>query len=89
MKERGGNVIAFAVPSTGGAVINPIIQNFIKSGATVCTDEWSGYNGLKLTYTHLRVNHGAKQYVNIMAHTNGMENFWSHLKRELMEFIIG
>jgi len=33
------------------------------------------------SYNHLRVNHSAKEYVNGMAHTNGMENFWSHLKR--------
>ena len=29
----------------------------------------------------MRVNQGAKQFVNIMAHTNGIEKFWSHMKR--------
>jgi len=29
----------------------------------------------------LLVNHGAKEYVNQMAHTNNVECFWSHLKR--------
>lgn len=47
----------------------------------ICTDEWTAYNSLHLNCTHLRVNHGAKEYVNLMAHTNGIENFWSHLKR--------
>ncbi|CAJ0635365.1 4692_t:CDS:2 [Entrophospora sp. SA101] len=28
-----------------------------------------------------QVNHSAKQYVNEKAHTNSIENFWSHLKR--------
>jgi hypothetical protein len=32
-------------------------------------------------YSHIRVNHSAKEYVNGFAHTNGIENFWSHLKR--------
>src|SRR5665213_1819950 len=45
------------------------------------TDEYSGYNDLKHIHTHYKVNHGAKEYVNEMAHTNGIENFWSHLKR--------
>lgn len=81
MKERDGNVVAYTVKGTGGSIISPIIKNTIKNGSTVFTDEWLGYNGLKFTYTHLRVNHGAKKYVNLMAHTNGIENFWSHLKR--------
>ena len=32
-------------------------------------------------YTHEAVNHSAKEYVRDMAHTNGMESFWSMLKR--------
>ena len=61
MKKRLGNVIAYAVNSTSGKTITPIIENFIKFGATVCTDEWSGYNSLRLNYTHIRVNHSAKE----------------------------
>ncbi|CAJ0630965.1 2810_t:CDS:2 [Entrophospora sp. SA101] len=30
---------------------------------------------------HSQVNHSAKEYVNEKAHTNSVENFWSHLKR--------
>jgi hypothetical protein len=39
------------------------------------------YDGLNSKYNHKKVNHGAKEYVNMMAHTNNIENFWSHLKR--------
>ena len=53
----------------------------VPEGATVFTDEWLAYNRLHEKYDHKRVNHGAKQFVNEMAHTNGVENFWSHLKR--------
>lgn len=63
------------------ASIRPIIDNIIKKGAIICTDEWKAYNGLQKDYEHMRVNHGAKEYVNNMASTNGVENFWSHLKR--------
>lgn len=49
--------------------------------ATVCTDEYTAYKDLRYTYIHKKVNHSAKEYVNGMAHTNGIENFWSHLKR--------
>ena len=34
-------------------------------------------------YDHHVVNHSAKQYVNGMAHTNGIESVWSVLKRSL------
>jgi transposase-like protein len=45
------------------------------------TDDYSAYTELSNYYDHRTVNHSAKQYVNGMAHTNGIENFWSHLKR--------
>jgi len=81
MKERDGNVIATVVDNTKQKTVTPIIKATVKEGATVCTDEWQAYNKLGGSYNHLRVNHSAKEYVNGMAHTNGMENFWSHLKR--------
>lgn len=45
------------------------------------TDEYIGYKNLANDFQHLTVNHSAKEFVNQMAHINGLENFWSHLKR--------
>ena len=45
------------------------------------TDDLQAYQHLKKDFEHHSVNHSAKQFVNGMAHTNGIENFWSHLKR--------
>lgn len=81
MRERGGNVVAQVVDDTKSKTILPIIEGTITIGSEVYTDEYNAYNSLSKNYTHLRVNHGAKEYVNQMAHTNGLENFWSHLKR--------
>jgi len=81
MKERGGNIIATVVEDTKQKTVMPIIAANVAAGCNVCTDEWHAYNQLYKTHNHSRVNHGAKEYVNGMAHTNGMENFWSHLKR--------
>ena len=47
--------------------------------AKVYTDDHSGYVGMDRD--HESVNHSAKEYVNEMAHTNGIESFWSMLKR--------
>ena len=47
-------------------------------GAKVYTDEHSGYQGLP---NHETVKHSVGEYVDGMAHTNGIESFWSMLKR--------
>ena len=81
MKERDGIVIAQVVDDRKKETLLPIIADNLKPDAIVMTDEYTAYRDLEFSHTHLTVNHGAKQYVNHMAHTNGIENFWSHLKR--------
>jgi transposase-like protein len=83
MLERDGNIIAQVVPDTKQATVEPIIAANVKCDSKVMTDEWQAYNKLNANYDHERVNHGAKQFVNGMAHTNGVENFWSHFKRTI------
>ena len=46
------------------------------------TDEFPGYTGLSKDYTHLLINH-LERYVPGNVHTQGIENFWSLLKRSL------
>ena len=81
MMERGGNVIAHEVINVKKKTLKRIINFYVDKDSTVSTDELSSYNGLGKDYTHLRVNHSAKQYVNGMASTNDLECFWSHMKR--------
>ena len=81
MKERDGNVIAVAVDNRQKDTILPIIYENVEAETVVMTDEYTAYNDLAKDYHHLTVNHSAKEYVNGMAHTNGIENFWSHMKR--------
>src|SRR5437868_2973732 len=81
MRERDGNIVAFVIPNRHKETLLPIIFENVEQDSIICTDELPAYKGLKHYYTHNRVNHGAKEYVNAMAHTNGIENFWSHLKR--------
>jgi hypothetical protein len=49
-------------------------------GAAVYTDALHSYLGLDLDYIHAMIDH-AKGYVEGRVHTNGIENFWSLLKR--------
>jgi transposase-like protein len=59
------------------------VRRFVETGATVHTDELLSYQGLsRHGYVHNVINH-AEKYVDGQVHTNGMENFWSLLKRTL------
>ena len=58
------------------------VRKRVRPGATVVTDELKSYAGLDQHYQHEIINH-AETYVDGMIHTNGLENFWSLLKRSL------
>jgi hypothetical protein len=59
----------------------PIIQELVKKGAILVTDEWLGYTGLQENYQHEILKHNENQFVNNGFHTNSIEGFWSLLKR--------
>ena len=59
------------------------IKNHVEAGSAIFSDELKSYDGLDLDYPHAVINH-AVEYVNGNVHTNGMENFWSLLKRACM-----
>jgi hypothetical protein len=56
------------------------IHENVAEGSEIFTDAWTGYEGLDREFVHGFVDH-AERYVNGRIHTNGLENFWSLLKR--------
>jgi len=72
------------VVDTGSAkaITTPVREN-VKPGSEIMTDAASAYTNLRDDYTHEMVNHAAEEYVRGKVHTNGIENFWSLLKRSL------
>lgn len=78
--ERGGHVVARPVSGTSTQVIQGFVRANVSDGSTLYTDEHSAYVGMH-EYKHHSVKHSAKQYVDGMAHTNGIESFWALLKR--------
>jgi transposase-like protein len=83
IKERDGNIIAKVVVDRNKETLLPIIHKTVEHASVIMTDEYNAYKDLRKNYVHFKVNHSAKEYVRGMAHTNGIENFWSHLKRGL------
>jgi transposase-like protein len=80
--ERGGRVHARVVPNRRKESIAEAILPAIEKGSTVHTDEFPGYPFAMKEYEHKVVNH-LEKYVDGNIHTNGIENFWSCLKRGL------
>ena len=69
------------VGDTKRRTLAPIIREHVEAGSNVYTDALKSYEGLT-EFEHQVVDH-AVQYVDGKVHTNGMENFWSLLKRGL------
>ncbi len=84
MAQRKGKIVAKKTSNVQGKTLCGIINQFVKSGSRIYTDEYIGYNTLvESEYTHSVVNHGAKQFVDGDSHTNTIEGFWSQLKRSI------
>jgi transposase-like protein len=78
--ERGGQIKTALVPNRMTGAIQGNVRKHVEAGAALYTDALMSYRGLGSEYAHEVVDH-AVQYVNGQVHTNGLENFWSLLKR--------
>ena len=82
--ERGGKVYAKVVPNRKKETIKDVIFPAIEDGTTIYTDEFPAYvyATKDKEFEHKVINH-LEKYVDGNIHTNGIENFWSLLKRGL------
>ena len=81
-KDRETNKVAARhVQHTDASHVAGFVAERTKPGATVYTDDAKAYNALAPWFDHESVNHSVGEYVRGQAHTNGMESFWSMLKR--------
>ncbi|HJZ11991.1 MAG TPA: IS1595 family transposase, partial [Acidobacteriota bacterium] len=78
--ERGGKVQTLVIDNRRKKTLHPEVKKRIEAGSALYTDELLSYDGLESTYAHQVINH-AVAYVDGQVHTNGLENFWSLLKR--------
>ncbi len=78
--ERGGKVRTTVVPNRRKGTLQAEVKKHVEAGAALYTDALLSYEGLAGEYAHKVVDH-AVQYVDGRVHTNGLENFWSLLKR--------
>ena len=79
-KDRKTNKVkAKVVEKTDAETLQEFVIDVAETGATVYTDDAAAYKGMP--FDHEAVRHSVGEYVRDMAHTNGIESFWSMLKR--------
>src|SRR5437016_11720540 len=78
--ERGGKIRTTVVPTRRKKVLQDEVRKHVTAGTALYSDALLSYEGLASDYPHKVVDH-AVQYVDGRVHTNGLENFWSLLKR--------
>jgi transposase-like protein len=85
MLDRGTRQVrAKVIPNVKRETLQAEILKNVGRSSHIFTDQHVGYDGLAKVndYVHKTVNH-MEEYVNGRVHTQGIENFWSLLKRSL------
>jgi transposase-like protein len=80
--ERGGEVKTRVIGDRKYPAVHGAVRDFVEPGSAIMTDEFTGYFGLESEYRRQLVNH-LEKYVDGQVHVQGVENFWSLLKRGL------
>lgn len=83
MLERKGKAVVKVVPNVKAKTLQPEVRQHVLEGSELFTDALQSYTGLDAEYAHEVIDH-AEAYVRGKVHTNGLENFWSLLKRTIL-----
>ncbi len=82
VRQRNGEMRAKVVPDVKRSTLHGHILDNVERGSKVYTDRYQSYRDLNRDFDHATIDHAVK-YVEGRVHTNGLENFWSLLKRGL------
>ena len=81
VKDRATNrVSAAVVDGTDAITLQSFVEDRVVADAQVYTDDHRSYQDMPF-FEHASVRHSDGEYVRGEAHTNGIESFWSMLKR--------
>jgi transposase-like protein len=81
-KGKHSRVVLKVVDNTRKGELQGNVRKYILKGSTVNTDSLMSYDGLESDYDRQVIDH-AVEYARGTVHTNGLENFWSLLKRSI------
>lgn len=80
--ERGGKIRTSVVANRKKKTLQSEVKKHVEAGSALYTDFLLSYDGLESDYAHQVIDH-AVSYVEGNCHTNGLENYWSLLKRTI------
>jgi transposase-like protein len=80
--DQHSRVILKVPRTTRKADLQANVREHVEKGSEVYTDSLFSYDGLNDAYVHKVIDH-AESYAQGHVHTNGLENFWSLLKRAI------
>jgi transposase-like protein len=80
--QRDGEARAMVAPNRKKHHVHGNVRQNVAEGATLYTDDFNCYKDLNGEFVHQIIDH-LTGYVEGRVHTNGIENFWSLLKRTL------
>lgn len=81
IKQRGGDIIIKASLKSDAINIGKAVKENVATDTLLMTDESYKYRNSLSSYKRESVNHSKKEWVRGNVHTNGVENFWSVMKR--------
>jgi len=86
--KRGGRIYTQIIRNVERQEVMPIIKRVVQSGADIYSDGWRSYDALAVYgYNHKKVKHQESEFSrNGKIHINGVESYWSWLKRRLAQF---
>lgn len=80
--QRDGTIRTVVIENRKKKTLHAEIDKHVEAGAALYSDDLRSYDGLANKYAHQVIDH-AVAYVDGQIHTNGLENYWSLLKRGL------
>ena len=80
--ERGAQVRTKVLPNRRKKTLQQEVRDHVTVDSALFSDRLQSYEGLIRNYSHCMIDHAVK-YVDGKVHTNGLENYWSLLKRGL------
>jgi transposase-like protein len=80
--KKKSKVKTAVINKTDTETLHAKVRENVATGSTLYTDALVSYRGLEPDYTHQFIDH-AETYISGAVHTNGMENFWTLLKRSI------
>jgi transposase-like protein len=81
--EQGGRIKTRVADRALASTAMPFLRDSIETGSILHTDESQIYSTAKNYYDHYKVRHISENWVEHGVHTNGIEGFWSQLKRSV------